>query len=175
MKQLARATVILSLMIGCDSEATEDKLEVSFVPYSTPVKVDTFCDNGGCTGEKGVVGKVSFDTDKFVAKATEVEFHKYRVDYDLSNFNKKTPYFADDIDFTVSSDQTGSFTVSAAGQTQRIFIYNAVGGKRINGTATLTFAGYDNDGEQVLLEKPFDISFGDFYVSGEDADGSTNP
>jgi hypothetical protein len=177
IKQLARATAVVLGMIACDSDAVDNKLGVTLVPYSTPVKVDTFCDNGGCVGKKELTGDVSFNTNSYVAEGTTVEFQQYRVDYVLTDIAKEVPFFAAPIEFSVSPKQTGNFTILAAGRAQRTFVYKAVGTKRIEGKATLTMAGYDNHEKQVFIDKQFDISFGDFYVndSNTDADGGTNP
>jgi hypothetical protein len=162
----------LGLPWGCDTTATEDQMVLTFAPYSTPVTVDVKCENGGCSGEERISAKVAFDPDTYVPEGTRVEFEQYRVEYDLADVEDEVPYFANPLDLVVLPEETTAFYVYAAGQTQRDFVREAVGLETVRGTALLTLAGYDNQDEQVFLEKEFDISFGDFRALTDGSDGS---
>jgi hypothetical protein len=163
----------LGLLGSCDSGSIEDQLVLTFAPYSTPVTVDTNCENGGCSMEDRITAMLAFDPDTYVSEETRVEFEQYRVDeYDIDEIEDEIPYFASPLDVVVLPDQTTTFYVYAAGQTQRDFVREAVGTEPAQGTALLTLAGYDDMNEQVFLEKSFDISFGDFRVNEDGSDGS---
>lgn len=162
----------LGLLSSCDSGSIGDQLVLTFAPYSTPVTVDTNCENGGCSMEERITATLAFDTDTYVSEETRVEIEQYRVEYDIDEIEDEIPYFASPLDVVVLPDQTTTFYVYAAGQTQREFVREAVGTEPAQGSALLTLAGYDDLNEQVFLEKSFDISFGDFRVSEDGSDGS---
>jgi hypothetical protein len=163
----------LGSLWGCDSGSIADQLVLTFAPYSTPVTVDTNCENGGCSMEDRITAMVAFDPDSYVPEGTRVEFEQYRVEYDIGEIEDEIPYFASPLDVLVLPDETTTFYLYAAAQTQRDFVREAVGSSPAQGTALLTLAGYDDADEQVFLEKGFDISFGDFRVPADASDGST--
>jgi hypothetical protein len=175
IKHLAFAAAIFCVISGCDDNAIEDKIVLTFAPNSTPVKVDTFCDNGGCSGEEKLTVRVEFDDDAYVAEDTEVAFEQYRIDYQLDEVSRDIPYFASPIRASLVPDDTTTVAVSASGKTQRTFVYKAVGDKVVKGTAYLTLAGYDDDDEVVMIEKSFDISFGDYVTDADDTIRSSEP
>jgi hypothetical protein len=166
------AVALISLLWGCDTGTLEDRLVLTFAPYSTPVNVDTDCGNGGCGGQERIAATLGFDRDSYVAEDTRVQFEQYRVEYDLPDIEPDVPYFASPLDLVVTPAETTTFYFYAAGQTQRDFVREAAGGEPAQGTARLTLAGYDDQDEQVFLEKGFDISFADFRASAEAAGGS---
>jgi hypothetical protein len=163
----------VGLLWGCSSSATEDLMKVTFAPYSTPVTVDTSCENSGCADWNRVAVTVEFDSDSYVAEDTQVDLEQYRIEYDLSDIEDEVPYFASPLEVSVVPDETTTFYVYVAGQTQRDFVRKAAGGKPVHGLALLTLAGYDQQDEQVFLEKGFDIEFADYLETGDggEADG----
>ena len=139
------------------------------------VDVDTRCENGGCDSLEQVEASVSIDAHGHADAA--IEILQYRVDYDLVGVAEQVPYYASETNLTVSADTAATLTVNAAGERQREWIIARFGFDQLQGTATLTLAGYDQDDNVKQAEAEFAIRFGDLEdgSGGGDAgqDGGT--
>jgi len=158
-------------LFGCADEA---KLSITFGTgqYGPPIGVDTRCDNGGCEGPVQLEVQVSVEAKDHPNAAFEIL--QYRVDYDLSGVEEQVPYFAGVTSLNVSADTPATLNVHAAGERQREWVLSRYGYDSIDGTATLTLAGYDQDDKVITSEAPFDIQFGDFPSGGGgDKDGGS--
>jgi hypothetical protein len=165
-QRLFEAATIL-VLAGCAPSSTEKELSLTFAPYSSPVKVDTNCDKGGCSEDKQITARLAFDTNNILPQGTSAEIEQYRVEYDLTGLSESVQYFAAPLSVTVTPDQDATFSFRPAGNAQREALYQAVGDKTVNGTATLQLAGYDDHNDVVIIEKDFKISFGDFSTGGK--------
>jgi hypothetical protein len=172
--RIALAAAIISVFGGCNNSSTEDLLVVSFAPYSSPVKIDTVCEDGECASKEKLTVRITFDDDSYVPEDTEASFKQYRVDYEISAISREIPYFASPISVHVTPEHTTTVAVQPVGETQRTFVYETVGDQAVAGTAILILAGYDDQNEIVMVEKSFDISFGTFSDHNSDA-VSTKP
>jgi hypothetical protein len=154
--------IFFALMIGCDDNSLEDKLLIDVEPANTIVAVDSACAAEGCFAIEELGFTVSFDAEEYIPSGSEVTFSQYRIDYDFADSNLEIPFFAAALDLEVSVQYPGTAVVYAAGSSQRNYVYHAVGGKQVKGTALLTLAGYDSEDMLVVVETSFEISFGDF-------------
>jgi hypothetical protein len=167
MRRLVFEAAIVFALAGCAPDSIEKHLSLTFAPYSEPVKIDTNCDNGGCSEDEDITARLAFDSDSTLAEETAVEIEQYQVEYTLTGLSEPVHYFAAPLSLTVTLDKDGTFSFCPAGYAQREAIYQAVGNKTVSGEATLRLAGYDDQNEVVIIEKHFEISFGDFSIEGE--------
>jgi hypothetical protein len=155
---------------GCQNPDTSSMLSITFGPgeFAPPVEVDSNCSNGGCDGLEELEARLTFDQQGFVSGTAQVEILEYRVDYSLYGLDtdKQPPYYAGLTDVLVDVGSTADFNVRAAGTRQRDWVALRYGTEQLDGTGTLTLAGYDQLNNLVHVEADFDISFGDFVTSG---------
>jgi hypothetical protein len=150
------------LVAGCGPDPIEEVLTLDVPPYSIPVEIDSFCNNGGCTGQDDLTIILSFKDDAYLAEDAQVEFLQYRVDYQLNEIEEEIPYFAALATVIVYPGSTTSLSIATAGYAQRNFIHDRVGEETVKGTAHLTLAGFDHVEELVLFDAVFAVKFGDF-------------
>lgn len=173
-----RITVSLALFaFGC-SGAVELDVGLASGASGAPVQVDTRCDNGGCESGDRVDLVVGIRNDDQPAATVEVQ--QYRVSYDLPDVAPEVvPYFAAELEVSIVAGSPATLSVKAVGQRQREWILSRAGYDQIDGTATVTLAGYDQDDEVVEAQVDFAIAFGDFVTDpgsqgeGEEDDGGT--
>lgn len=174
LQMLASRIPFIALLIPCFGCAEDAKLSIE-INGGQPVEVDTRCDNGGCDEPVHVEALLSIKGDDH-PNAT-VEIFQYRVVYDLSGV-EDVPYHAATTNLDVSVTAPATLTAVAASERQRAWVLSEVGYDRVEGTATLELAGYDQDDEVVLAEAEFEILFGDSDGTtsgdaGSDTDGGT--
>jgi hypothetical protein len=159
MHTLGRSSVVLfAAVCGCNV-AVDMSVTLGSGGHAAPVHVDTRCQNGGCGAADQLEVHVSVQSDDIPNPA--VEILQYRVDYDLPDVLELVPYYASATSVDVSAEAPATFNVRAAGERQREWIVSG-GYDRIDGTGTLTLAGYDQDDKVRTAEASFDIVFGDF-------------
>lgn len=156
---------------GCEPAPTSELLRITFGSgeFAPPVEADTLCANGGCDGFEQLEAQLEFDSDgAFISGDAYVEIAQYRVDYDLAGVDDEDqpPYYANETSVLCDVDETVTFNVLTVGQVQREFVRSRFGTQAIDGTGTLTLAGYDHRNAIVQVEASFAISFADFVDDG---------
>jgi len=157
---------------GCQPSETSDQLRISFGTgeFAPPVEADTLCSNGGCDGFEQVEAQLDFDSGgSFTSSDAYVEILQYRVDYDLAGVDdeEQPPFYANETSVICNIDEPATFNVLTVGQTQRDYVRSHFGTEQIDGTATLTLAGYDHRNGVVQVDANFAISFADFVDDGD--------
>jgi len=155
---------------GCQSPDTSSMLSITYGSgeFAPPVEVDTNCDDGGCDGLEQLQATLNFDQQGFVSGTAQVEILQYKVEYGLYDLaaDNQPPYYAGVTTVVVNINDSVDFNVRAAGSNQRDWIRARYGDRQLDGTATLTLAGYDQLNQVVQVSSDFDISFGDFVTDG---------
>lgn len=144
---------------GCSSDSAADRLRFNLNTGGGPVQVDTVC-GGVCGGGDQLEVGIGYASEGARGDET-IELHQYRVDYHEVRFVGEVPFFAGTLSVAIGPGENRTAVLTVAGTAQRNHIRDAIGGDPVSGTATLTFAGYDWDGEQFTAESVFDIRFAD--------------
>jgi hypothetical protein len=151
---------------GCEGRSLEDDLRMTVTGDAAPVVVDLACDGCGTWVEV----EVYFDPDAYVAEDDEVVIEQYRIDYELDRVDEQPPFLAGQTEQHVWADDRASFLLSLAGSAQIEHVREHSGGDAVEGRATLTVAGYDDQDEQVFVEKALAIRFE--YGSGAEQESA---
>jgi len=161
----AAAITVSVLLFGCDgAPSPADSIETD-VSQET-IAVDTYCGNGGCEAVPSATVTLTLDASASLPENDAVHFLQYRVDYALSAVDD-IPYFAGETDIALEGTQTVSVSFPIAGNRQREHIFNAVGGKRISGTAQVTLEGYDEKDQLVDIAFSTTVIFADFTIESD--------
>jgi hypothetical protein len=170
VKRLQSALLALGLsLVGCDSDAAEDRLVVTVGDGST-VNVDTFCDPS-CSGAESIEVSLDYPREAY-REAETIELLQYRVDYQLSDVGGDTPFFAGLISVVLGPGDGDDLTLKVVGNAQREHVVEEVGGDAVSGTATLKLTGYDWSDSWVTIEHDFPIRFAD--VEGDNLGAAGN-
>jgi hypothetical protein len=156
--------LLLPFFVGCAD------VDLDITLGASQVEVDTRCETE-CGGSDQLQVDVGISNEG--RRDSAVEIRQYRVDYELLDVQGQVPFYADEMLQEVTVESPATFSVRAAGSIQREWIVKQFGYDRIDGTATLTLAGHDEDDQLVLAEASFAIAFGDFAVAGDGKDGGT--
>jgi hypothetical protein len=146
------------VLAGCGGDAVADRLSFNLDTGGGPVQVDTQCGTF-CGGGDQVAVRIDYASERARSDET-IEILQYRVDYDLSYDSLRgVPYFAGTMGVALGPGDSTTVVLTVAGTEQRKYVAEIAGGDPASGTATLTFAGYDWDGEVFETESTFDIRF----------------
>ena len=160
---------LLGGLLGC-GKTTADVATLSL--DDADVSIDSRCPDESCQDDAPVLS-ISIPEDITVGSSASLELVQYRVDYSLPDITggDAVPFFAEALSAeTIAFSETLDVDLTAAGDKQRDYVYDLVGGDVTSGTATLTLLAYDEVDALVELSLEFDVTFAD-YTATTDTEG----
>lgn len=151
-------------LTGCFS--TGDALRLT-IDDPSEVVFDTVC--SGCSTEVALT--LAYASGAPGPADATFDLAQYRVDYTLED-GRPMDFFADSLSGSVAEGELLTFSVAAAGRSQREIIFESFGSEEVSGVATLTLEGYDYD-DMVWTPEPVTFPFVFKNIADEDASVDT--
>ena len=159
--QLKLVAAGLALSFGCEGRKLADDLLVSVADQGEVLVVNLECEPCMPSVRVGM----HFDPNAYLTDDDEIVIEQFRIDYDLAGVSRTVPYFAGVLQQSVRPMDDASFVVQVIGTAQRAHLLEVSPDDDVHGRATLTFAGYDSDDQQAIVETELAIRFAHSAVS----------